>query len=95
MPCASLKAKTVDCCQLRLSQLYEQPCLTSKSSNHASSGPSALALLVCLSEGAEDILNVDSRLARLVESIGKDVEHKFAIGVRVHMTVGFFIEIAT
>ncbi|KAK5636758.1 hypothetical protein RRF57_012470 [Xylaria bambusicola] len=44
--------------------------------------------------GSEDILNVDSGLAGIVERIGENVEHEFAVRVRVHMTMGLFIQVS-
>lgn len=65
-----------------------------EASNHGSDSPATLAPLVRLPEGNEDVVGVDTRLAGLVQGVGKDVEHQLAVRVGVHMTMGLFIEIA-
>lgn len=44
-------------------------------------------------ERAEDVLDVNSSLSRVVERIGKDIEHKFAVRVRVHVAMSLFVEV--
>ena len=65
-----------------------------KPGNHGRGGPRSLASLVCLGHGAEDVVDVDTGLARIVEGVGKDIEHQLAVRVRVDMTMGFFVEVA-
>src|SRR5699024_9127458 len=55
-------------------------------------GPCALALLIRTRQSLEDVVNIHSRLAGVVEGVGENVEHQLAVGVGVDMAVSLLVE---
>ena len=53
-----------------------------------------MAFLVGCFEGSENVLHIHTGLSGLVQGIGKDVKHQFAVGVGVDVTMSLFVEIS-
>lgn len=63
-----------------------------KAGDHGRHGPCALALLIRTRQSLEDVVNIHSRLAGVVEGVGENVEHQLAVGVGVDMAVSLLVE---
>ena len=61
--------------------------------DHGCRSPGTLASRVGLFQGLENIVRVHTSLAGLVEGVGKDVQHQFAIRVGVYMAVRLLVEV--
>ncbi len=59
---------------------------------HRGTGPSALTLAIHAAETGKEILGIDSRLLRLVELVGKDVDHQLAVAVRVDVPMRLLVK---
>lgn len=64
----------------------------SKASNHGRASVGARTLSHEVSDGGEDVLLVDSDLARLLKVVGEDVEEQLRVRVGVDVSVGFGIK---
>lgn len=65
------------------------PSLTGK---HSGTGPAANTSVIHSTEGVDNVLIIDTCLPRLIQLIGKDVEHQLAVTVRIDVPVRFEVE---
>ena len=61
--------------------------------DHSSARVSSRRRLHDLPHGSEDVFGVDTELARLLESVGKEIEEKFRVGGSVDMAMGVVVEV--
>ncbi|KAI5309825.1 hypothetical protein KEM55_002324, partial [Ascosphaera atra] len=59
---------------------------------HGGAGVAAVALVVHLAEGVEEVLVVDTGLFGLVELVRENVQHELAVAVRVDVAVRLVVE---
>lgn len=71
--------------------LQIRPASAKHTSQHGSASPSASTQLVHPLQRGKAVVCIDTRLARLIELVGEDVQHKFTVALSVDVSVSLVV----